>query len=60
VHDSLRVRRDFEIVDPAKRRAQLVLDSALDTEDVTLEPMRRIGNFPRRQLVDARGGQRSQ
>ena len=60
VHRGLRIRLDLEVVDPAERRAQLVLDPALDAEDVDLEPMRGVGDVAGRRVLGAHGGQRAQ
>ena len=59
-HPSLGVGLYFEIVDPAERRAQLVLDAALYTENVDLEPIRGIRDVARRALLSAQGRQSSQ
>ena len=47
LHRRLRVRVDLEVVDSTECRAQLVLDPALDTEDVDLEPMGGVGESRR-------------
>ena len=56
-HPSLGVCLDFEVIDPAERRAQLVLDPALDTEDVYFESMRCVGDVARRAVLQAQGRQ---
>src|SRR5450755_4404917 len=60
VHPGLGVRLDFEVIDPAERRAQLVLDPALDTENVDFEPMRCVGDLARRALLPAQRSQSAQ
>ena len=48
VHHRFRIRVDLEVVDPTQRGAQLILDPALETEHLDLEPVRRVCDLPRR------------
>ena len=60
VNPGFGVPLDFEVIDPAERRAQLVLDPALDTENVDFEPMCCVGDVAGRALFTAQGCQSAQ